>query len=1127
MVAPLRTVGSSRHNGVQSVEQLDPITMIVKRTLDEAFREESTPARTVKRGKADENAAKQAATNILKILDKPNLRLKAIAFCAALEAGANLDDPRFYTDAKLTAMLEILEHEFATDHHRWLFFKKLDVENCSVIKLRQFFKTICLDSAKSEVPLLTFLDRVQGIEDLRLFEQIETYKFKKFPVTVNMVIYQSLVEVDGCENRKFLKECITDAYARCPFKLVELSQEEMKIPRTSEKNDVKECKEFDQFFIDTCMRYFAQYEMVESLTLDILQHLHLRRLHTVTARELNAEWEEWKKEPCAALALTMMWGGQWVNLSKTLPHHQVEDFAADNERYIASFYFKNPKAKILYLYVKSHRYFWSPESQFSSCEIRFKGNQVILDGLNELKQISEKHLSVEAVNDLLLELTKMDPAELEARLSEGKSIALVFYDISKTIMEQSTRNRAFVPHFTIDECLDMLCHVVPPNRRPQRVSAQDEVVWRSAAQFVKANEIKSQIRTESDEPVTWMELWSYLISWVRDPYSTGELSLASLESEHYFQFLMYLYYNPNYAKRLFDQTLILESMDIKDGGSSRATWEEFLILTLNKLRPEQKKSAWLEELEKSLKDPKETAIRKASVNWFAKLEKEGWTFHKNQGRTSLFIHPHRTDILAVKWLKSNEDDDVLIRESVTVRFLRRYQSTLLKSDYPESHGVFSFSGELPAYLLKDMPMNLRMHVPGITATAYVYSCSNDSYFRYLHSPEIPDESYQKGRLAAMHDLHVLAREGLMMTSLADIFHTHIAVDERLDNGRYIVNPGLLMPHCRGSGSGHLDNYTGAVQYVNMRQSGLADVGDSDVLHAFVPQHPFVRTFATRIYEEGHPDRPVAQLQLLANFLGEYSLIGELVSGVRAKYKKELAWQDPACVNKLADELLSSCSTSMAAFTGEPRWRTNAFIDNVHDLKRHSIQINFWMSTDYFKPMKAQKIPRGVYADNTRITVASTSQIRGWSDKIGFTLDDVSPDLGTCNGPNPIKEGERWRNVGIPYMLVVREANKLAWEYRKTAEKEMKQRKWNAAIETLNKALLLSKYSTKLIKLLAEAHKKARNEPASEKYKKQWAALILQEGWRQRQMRLGEGFIWPKYQRVNRGVGVAVLKTAKY
>ncbi len=111
------------------------------------------------------------------------------------------------------------------------------------------------------------------------------------------------------------------------------------------------------------------------------------------------------------------------------------------------------------------------------------------------------------------------------------------------------------------------------------------------------------------------------------------------------------------------------------------------------------------------------------------------------------------------------------------------------------------------------------------------SFPDDSYFHYLHEPQLNPEQFQKAREVMLHDLFVLARHGIVYTALADLFHNLEQIEDRADQGQYLPLIDIFRDG-RRRGAGRLTGWIESVNYPNARKSGLADP-DTDLVDRIV------------------------------------------------------------------------------------------------------------------------------------------------------------------------------------------------------------------------------------------------------------------------------------------------------
>lgn len=303
---------------------------------------------------------------------------------------------------------------------------------------------------------------------------------------------------------------------------------------------------------------------------------------------------------------------------------------------------------------------------------------------------------------------------------------------------------------------------------------------------------------------------------------------------------------------------------------------------------------------------------------------------------------------------------------------------------------------------------------------YVYKAPL-SYFTYLHDEHQNLEQLTTSVKTNVHDLFVLLREGIVFPQLADIFHTHFDEDEREDKGRYQALVQLL--NVLQFQLGRIDKWQKAVEYVNLRSSGLADLGDSLPITSLFTSSDFTKHYFSELLTGGyHPTffdkssgtanslftgkRRLFGNYLYLNTIAEYLLVIQLTLGsygdkvtrdMMDKPKKEAVWRE------LANVMFSSCAEAIHIMTGIPQSRALTLLKQRANIEKHFRQTQFWMTPDYSK------------LDEDAIEMEQYSLYSGepeyeFTDKlvsgVGLSVDGVHQDLGGYNRESPLRELEK-------------------------------------------------------------------------------------------------------------------------
>ncbi|MDP1835813.1 MAG: hypothetical protein Q8K75_07780 [Chlamydiales bacterium] len=473
------------------------------------------------------------------------------------------------------------------------------------------------------------------------------------------------------------------------------------------------------------------------------------------------------------------------------------------------------------------------------------------------------------------------------------------------------------------------------------------------------------------------------------------------------------FFHPEIFSHLHTIFFKLLELEICDGGNGIANWSHFAGAILDKFAED--KNDQPTELEQALKLKLEEPILMAESVSFNNLV-QGWDVEKTLGRTLLFRRGE--EYLAIKLQRDNETCVDLWRELRLLDFFGGEWAQKLTSkvspdglltQWPTPQTVCRIHG-IPYKLQKSIPVKIFDGHPDMLH-AYVYTFPSDSYFRYLHDPDISDEGFEFARKAMFHDLFVLARHRFVYTALADLFHNQeIGANLRIDQGEFLPLPDLFRHQPGRSGTGRLTGIKKATEYVNARRSGLADVGDTDTLSNLSNKSWYNSVFADwcSLEHKGF------QNYLLAHYAASYLLVDQLI--VARRNHDMLDWQNPDSVAHILHEMKSGYALALASYADVELTIAEKFVENIGiNWKRFAQQLCFFMRNDetgYVPHVSKGKIPKEIFG-STAVSIDDTRNFRGWDETLGFTLDGVDPDSGTVNGQHMIKEGEgQWHDIAV-------------------------------------------------------------------------------------------------------------------
>ncbi|HIG0326766.1 TPA: SidJ family T4SS effector polyglutamylation protein [Legionella pneumophila] len=396
-----------------------------------------------------------------------------------------------------------------------------------------------------------------------------------------------------------------------------------------------------------------------------------------------------------------------------------------------------------------------------------------------------------------------------------------------------------------------------------------------------------------------------------------------------------------------------------------------------------------------------------------------------QGRTLLFSMNKGHEIIAVKVQKKGESQSALSSEFQMADYLLKHQRRLnLQSQLPIPLSQYSISrAEILEKCWKSPGFekfeNLISDAKNLEI--YVYKAT-PSYFTYLHDKQQSLGQFTSSVQKNVHDLFVLLREGIVFPYLADMFHTHIDKGKRNDKGRYQALVELLS--ALQSQMGRLDKWQKAVEFVNLRVSGIADLGDNLPLTSFLTVSDWTKYFHEELLTGAyHPSflfldkssgsvrslfnsrRKVFGNYLYLNIIAEYLLVIQLAIGSYGdKVTRKMDTKSKIKVwEHLAELMFSSCAEAVNLITGIPKSRALTFIKQRANLRKHTQQTSFWMTPDYsnMDSLSIQSQQSIMYPGESDYEINS-DLVPG----LGLSLDGINQDLGDYNQASPLRELEK-------------------------------------------------------------------------------------------------------------------------
>lgn len=475
-------------------------------------------------------------------------------------------------------------------------------------------------------------------------------------------------------------------------------------------------------------------------------------------------------------------------------------------------------------------------------------------------------------------------------------------------------------------------------------------------------------------------------------------------------------FDPRSAKLEKHPRLKLRTLTIEDGGRSLSDGPIILkrILREQSLLINQEKATFNKINTPESKETDEVQLVKEDLATYVKNLK----FQGILGRTLLFKDQDTSNIIAIKIRKKGEDISELRKEYTTASELRKHKGSLgLKSEIPNPKAIMQLN-HVRDYLMANSGVHSDAFATfenlvgefenGDNLDAYVYEAKDD-YFTYLHETMSYKEYFHANEVI-VHDLCVLLKNGLVYDRLADIFHnTENSHDNREDRGRYQILVDLLRPDFFLGGDGRITAWQKAVEYPNVRKSGLADLGDWRLLETVLDSNSdFVKEFIPNLFSAANTEIE-AQNSIIADFLAEYMLVLQLIAGRRAlEVTKGLSSDSEQAHHiwrMIAKQMILNCAIAMSIMSDIPEDIAIRYLEQSIDLNRYAQQMKFWMTNEFVSWVNEKKLPTGLYAPELEIKFGDIRHDT-WDPKIGSSIDGVNPDLGAVNGQNPIKEGSK-------------------------------------------------------------------------------------------------------------------------
>jgi hypothetical protein len=286
------------------------------------------------------------------------------------------------------------------------------------------------------------------------------------------------------------------------------------------------------------------------------------------------------------------------------------------------------------------------------------------------------------------------------------------------------------------------------------------------------------------------------------------------------------------------------------------------------------------------------------------------------------------------------------------------------------------------------------------------------------------------------------------------------------------------------GKGRLDKWLKAVEWCNLRKTGLVDWGDwiplADLFNKnsdFVHDHFGIPHSGMYVWVETPKDN-IGNLALI-NTIAEYLFVLELCVGRRGRMLSQANPESQKMIwLNLANLMLHNCAQALSLFFNISEYNARNILTQWVSLERYAEQMQFWM-TDQYIPYLAKDIPfpPSLYGPGVdALSVISRYQYGTFNEKTGCASNKIDPDLGPYNGQFPIKEEDKLLHIVGIFLLILQNQHDLNLEKIARSEKAILEKDYSEAKKCLEKFSGLSKQSpSKHFKSIQLLNKLTREE----------------------------------------------------
>jgi hypothetical protein len=273
------------------------------------------------------------------------------------------------------------------------------------------------------------------------------------------------------------------------------------------------------------------------------------------------------------------------------------------------------------------------------------------------------------------------------------------------------------------------------------------------------------------------------------------------------ELLLFFFNNPEMLKKFTKDYFLEEALEITPSGQSKHTFSKITLPFLKNLTSDH--------LFRQENSPLQKAHHKVSIPKLIRNILILGKIHGIFGRT-LVVQPDKNskELHAFKFCRDKESVRKFCRENAVTKVYFKNRE-LFQSEIPKPMGLYVAKNiyyESNDRRLENFPRKNGNYL------IYHYKTINSDYFTYLHDSEKLDlKEYDKARKISIVDTNFQFIRGIF-PDMAPIFHNEES--SRL----YVPTPNIFHDNFN-SGAGRLNKWSFAIEYPNLRKSGIADLAD--------------------------------------------------------------------------------------------------------------------------------------------------------------------------------------------------------------------------------------------------------------------------------------------------------------